>query len=699
MATSTQNSKLIPRFCVVSLLSLLGACGGAELSQPPAIPLSSASVEKNTASSSSSPAITYPVYRFAKYESGAYFYTGSADEAQFIRQNLSSVFRDEGIAFFGVTGGKPVYRFANINNGGYFFTGSEEEKNSVIASYPNLRFEGSSFSVADPLGTIRAKTVFRLANKQNGAYLLTSNIDEVDYALTLPYGGETLWRYEGSSFSVPESSGEVAKELTPSIELTLDKNYDVIKFTSIAGLSGDTVVAWQAKSLLSTSGNKIAARGFIDNSWGPEIQVSDVNANATNPIATRDVAGNVWIIWTDYNKTTGNSKLIGRRFSSGQWGNPLTLWEQLSNSEPKVFDVVSTGKPTGTADQQFFHFAVEYSAFNFLFNSSTILREANVTSLSGGSKRRFVVAQPEPTTTITKWPECPKYLARYDAIKGEVSAKLVFVDSRNNYIARGPWVAEFAEPNGLDLGGWQLNQSRYLSTKDTSSVTCPQVNSQNAASYFSASVVETPIIWADLLESYGTNYGLYIAPTAASDGARVLDRYYGFSLSANDNGISLISGDYQRISGQNFEPYFFTLNKDGSRIETSLNVSTFVSGFSRPIATLGGQKYQIRASFTSFPAPGENSLTVQLDDLSQPSAPQTSVVNADTVWLGGSGIQITVIYPDGTTRTGPFNQFNPVVVADRKGRLTIVWEQPTVSETSANAVANRRSTLHVRRLQ
>jgi hypothetical protein len=95
------------------------------------------------------------------------------------------------------TAGTPVYRFANLSNGGYFYTGSAAERDATIANYPNMRFEGSTFSVAEP-GTGGALPVYRLANLNNGAYLYTTSPQERAAAVGLGF-----WRDEGISFHAP----------------------------------------------------------------------------------------------------------------------------------------------------------------------------------------------------------------------------------------------------------------------------------------------------------------------------------------------------------------------------------------------------------------------------------------------------------------------------------------------------------------
>jgi Repeat of unknown function (DUF5648) len=181
---------------------------------------------------------TAPVFRYAKISSGAYFYTGSPAEAEYINSSLPD-FRYEGVAFQQVTGGTgvPVYRFAKLDSGGYFYTASEIEKNQVISLYSaRFRFEGEAFRVESTGG----QPTYRLANANNGAYLYTTSLDEYNYAGTL-----AGWRKEGAAFNVSSGlllSGTVSDGL-PWSQATvkiMDKNG--INRTAKTGTTGNYFV-------------------------------------------------------------------------------------------------------------------------------------------------------------------------------------------------------------------------------------------------------------------------------------------------------------------------------------------------------------------------------------------------------------------------------------------------------------------------
>lgn len=142
------------------------------------------------------------VYRFAKVDSGQYFYTGNLAERNQIIASLPN-FRYEGAVYTAqdnwVTGYDPVYRFANLANGGYFYTASAAERDSVISDFPNFRYEGATFFVP-AAASASTVPVYRLANLNTGGYLFTSSAAERAFAVSLGN-----WRDEGTAFNAPRT--------------------------------------------------------------------------------------------------------------------------------------------------------------------------------------------------------------------------------------------------------------------------------------------------------------------------------------------------------------------------------------------------------------------------------------------------------------------------------------------------------------
>ncbi len=93
-----------------------------------------------------------PVYRFRNKVNGSYLWTIDQGERNSIRQNYSTIFVEEGIAWYAnqapVAGYLPLYRFRDFTNSTYFYTASESEKNSLLSIYANrFVFEGVAYYV------------------------------------------------------------------------------------------------------------------------------------------------------------------------------------------------------------------------------------------------------------------------------------------------------------------------------------------------------------------------------------------------------------------------------------------------------------------------------------------------------------------------------------------------------------------------
>ncbi len=199
VAMLTLINRLIRAIAIsVSSAALLAGCGSGDFAAPAK---SNIAVEKAGET-------LVPIYRFARISNGAYFYTGSAAEANSIRATNSD-FRYEGVAFNGYSsGGQTVFRFANLSNGGYFFTASVAERDNVLSDplYKTIfRLDNATFQVAlDSDAT--ALPVYRIANLVNGAYLYTLSLPEVNNAVNVIRS----WRDEGLNFKVPAATASLA---------------------------------------------------------------------------------------------------------------------------------------------------------------------------------------------------------------------------------------------------------------------------------------------------------------------------------------------------------------------------------------------------------------------------------------------------------------------------------------------------------
>ncbi len=98
----------------------------------------------------------FPVYRFKSLtQNGVYFYSMLPPEIDSVRTNLSSILKDEGIAYYAfnatATGRYPIYRFRNAYvTGANFYTIMEEERANVIANVPGYPQEGVGFYAMPP---------------------------------------------------------------------------------------------------------------------------------------------------------------------------------------------------------------------------------------------------------------------------------------------------------------------------------------------------------------------------------------------------------------------------------------------------------------------------------------------------------------------------------------------------------------------
>lgn len=91
-----------------------------------------------------------PVYRLYNYKQGAHFYSNNYVERKNIIDNSSSIFRDEGVAFFADTsnvgGTLPVHRFYNFKQGVHFYTINQNEATNVNNNlFTTFRYEGIAY--------------------------------------------------------------------------------------------------------------------------------------------------------------------------------------------------------------------------------------------------------------------------------------------------------------------------------------------------------------------------------------------------------------------------------------------------------------------------------------------------------------------------------------------------------------------------
>ena len=110
-----------------------------------------------------------PVYQFYIPQSGANFYTISAQERDAIIGSLAETVSYEGVAFKASLVAQknllPVHRFFNTRDMAHFYTANELERNAVDVSIPQFRYEAIAFwvPIAPSADTIAVYRFYRLA--------------------------------------------------------------------------------------------------------------------------------------------------------------------------------------------------------------------------------------------------------------------------------------------------------------------------------------------------------------------------------------------------------------------------------------------------------------------------------------------------------------------------------------------------------
>ncbi|MEM7590295.1 MAG: Calx-beta domain-containing protein [Cyanobacteria bacterium P01_A01_bin.83] len=90
------------------------------------------------------------VFRFFDSASGAYFYTASQTERDFVDDNLTNFVQEES-SFASVDPDSSdqeieIFRFFNSTTGGYLYTGDDNERDFIESNSPEFAFEGVAFA-------------------------------------------------------------------------------------------------------------------------------------------------------------------------------------------------------------------------------------------------------------------------------------------------------------------------------------------------------------------------------------------------------------------------------------------------------------------------------------------------------------------------------------------------------------------------
>jgi len=80
--------------------------------------------------------------------------------------------------------GRPVFRFFDIHDGGHFFTTSSVERDQVLATRPDLRFEKVGYDAVNPASNDpHAAPVYRFFDTHDGGHFFTISLTERDQVL------------------------------------------------------------------------------------------------------------------------------------------------------------------------------------------------------------------------------------------------------------------------------------------------------------------------------------------------------------------------------------------------------------------------------------------------------------------------------------------------------------------------------------
>lgn len=146
---------------------------------------------------------TSDTFRFFDTEDGGHFYTTSRAERDQVLATRPDL-RPEGIGFqtFGdaaVPGTSAVYRFFDTDDGGHFFTISAAERDQVLATRPDLRFEGVGYYAFASASGVTTDPVYRFFNTVDGGHFFTLSAPERDQVMAT----RPDLRFEGVAFFAP----------------------------------------------------------------------------------------------------------------------------------------------------------------------------------------------------------------------------------------------------------------------------------------------------------------------------------------------------------------------------------------------------------------------------------------------------------------------------------------------------------------
>jgi YVTN family beta-propeller protein len=151
------------------------------------------------------PITTDTLYRFFDTKDGSHFFTSSASEKNTILATRSDLVQEaNGFGAVDPSSNDPnataVFRFFDTGNGTHFFTTSATERDSVIASRPDLKLEGTAFN-ADTSQLAGDRAVYRFFDSSNGTHFYTADPGERASILA----NQAQLKDEGIAFYAPST--------------------------------------------------------------------------------------------------------------------------------------------------------------------------------------------------------------------------------------------------------------------------------------------------------------------------------------------------------------------------------------------------------------------------------------------------------------------------------------------------------------
>src|SRR5206468_4250709 len=95
-----------------------------------------------------------------------------------------------------------AFRFFDTHDGGHFFTTSTVERDTVLATRPDMKFEGVGFQAFDDTAVDGSSAVYRFFDTHDGGHFFTVSADERDQVLAtrpdMKFEGVGYYQFSGA---------------------------------------------------------------------------------------------------------------------------------------------------------------------------------------------------------------------------------------------------------------------------------------------------------------------------------------------------------------------------------------------------------------------------------------------------------------------------------------------------------------------